>query len=76
MVDQTNDVTAEEAQESQPYVQGEQSVSGSTPLPGSDDDMLANAQAMGQQLGEDEEHPKELDIARDVDKAEEHLRTH
>lgn len=58
---------------SPPSIQGEQSVSGDMPDPGSDDDTLANAQAMGQQTEEDPEHPEELDIARDVDNAEEAL---
>lgn len=55
---------------------GEQSVSGSTPDPTADDDTLANAQAVGTQLHEDDEHPQELDIARDIDKAENDLKTH
>lgn len=59
-----------------PSVQGEQSASGDMPDPESDDDTLENAHMMGQQLGEDEEHPQELDIARDIDEAEEYLRTH
>lgn len=62
------------ASDTQPYEQGEQSVSGSSPE--ADDDTLANAQAVGMQLGEDEEHPQELDIARDVDAAEQSLRDH
>lgn len=59
-----------------PSVQGETSVSGDMPDPESDDDTLANAQFMGQQANEDEEHPQELDIARDLDEAEEYIRTH
>jgi hypothetical protein len=59
-----------------PAQAGEQSVSGSTPDPTADDDTLETAHAMGQQLGEDEEHPQELDIARDIDEAEESIRTH
>lgn len=58
-----------------PSMQGEQSVSGDMPHPESDDDTLANAQAMGMQLDEDPEHPQELDIARDIDNAEESLRS-
>ncbi len=56
-----------------PSVQGEQSVSGDMPDPSSDDDTLANAQAMGFQLNETTEHPEEIDIARDIDKAEENI---
>lgn len=55
---------------------GEQSISGDMPTPDSDDDTLANAQAVGTQTNEDPEHPEELDIARDVDKAEEYERQH
>ena len=59
-----------------PAVQGEQAVNASTPDPDSDDDMLQNAQNMGFQLEEDEEHPKPLDMGSDIDKAEEYHRTH
>ena len=59
-----------------PASAGEASESGSTPDPESDDDVLANAHDMGIALGEDEEHPKELNIADDIDKAEEYQRTH
>jgi hypothetical protein len=55
---------------------GEQSVSGDMPDPASDDDALENAHAVGLRLDEDEEHPKELDIASDIDKAEEYHRSH
>jgi hypothetical protein len=55
---------------------GEQSVSGDMPDPASDDDTLENAHAVGLRLNEDEEHPQELDIASDLDKAEEYQRTH
>jgi hypothetical protein len=55
---------------------GEQSVSGDMPDPESDDDTLENSHKMGLRLDEDEEHPKELDIASDIDKAEEFHRTH
>lgn len=63
------------AQES-PDEAGEQSVSGDMPTPDSDDDTLANAQAVGTQTHEDPEHPEEVDIGRDVDEAEEYERTH
>jgi hypothetical protein len=53
-----------------PSVSGEQSVSGDMPDPESDDDTLQNAQDMGMQLDEDDEHPQEIDIARDIDRAE------
>jgi len=61
---------------SSPEEVGEQSMSGDMPDPASDDDTVANAQAMGLALDEDPEHPKELDIASDIDKAEEWHRTH
>ena len=54
----------------------EESISGSMPDPESDDDALKSAHEMGIGLGESYEHPKELDIAKDVNKAEEHIRTH
>ncbi len=59
-----------------PAMEGEQSVSGSTPDPESDDDTLANEKKVGHQMGETLEHPEELDSARDTDKAEDDLQTH
>lgn len=59
-----------------PAVEGEQSISGDMPDPSSDDDVLQNAQNMGVAVGEDTEHPQTLDIAGDMDKAEEYQRTH
>ena len=56
--------------------QGEQSVSGTTPDPASDDDTLANAHNVGLRQDEDDEHPKELDVGSDMDKAEEYQRSH
>ena len=55
---------------------GETSISGSTPDPESDDDLLQDVHDVGEQLGEDEEHPKEIDIARDINKTEEYQQTH
>lgn len=60
----------------QPSSQGEQSVSGTTPDVESDNDMLKNAQEVGEQLEEDEEHPEEVDLGRDIDKSEQHQHTH
>ncbi len=57
-----------------PSVQGSDAVSGSTPDPESDDDTLLNAHAMGLQLDEDIEHPKPLDLAGDINKAEKYHR--
>ena len=59
-----------------PQIQGEESISGSMPDLESDDDTLKSAHEMGIGLSENYEHPKELDIAKDIDKAEEHARTH
>lgn len=59
-----------------PSVSGETSASGDMPDPDSDDDTLANAQYMGMQAEEDVEHPQEVDIARDIDSAEEYIRSH
>jgi hypothetical protein len=57
-----------------PAIQGEESVSGLMPDPESDDDTLMNAHAVGEQLDEDLEHPKPLDIGRDINEAEENHR--
>lgn len=59
-----------------PSVQGETSDSGDMPDPDADDDTLANAQYMGMQPNETPEKPQEVDIARDVDNAEEYVRSH
>jgi len=59
-----------------PEFQDEESAGGSGPNPESDDDTLELAHSMGLQLDEDEEHPKSVNIARDVDAAEEYIRTH
>lgn len=59
-----------------PSVTGNNSVSGSTPDLESDDDVLQNAHQMGIAQDADLEHPKELNIAKDVDDAEEFQRTH
>ena len=59
-----------------PQMQGEESISGSMPDLESDDDALKSAHEMGIGLSENYEHPKELDIAKDIDKAEDHVRTH
>lgn len=60
----------------QPENSDEQTISGSTPDPESDDDTLDNAHEVGEQQGENEEHPKEIDLGRDIDKSEERIRTH
>lgn len=74
----SEEINTEMAPYQEPSTQGEQSVSGSMPDPTSDDDTQANAHGVGEQLGEDdeEENPEELDIARDIDEAEEYKRTH
>ncbi len=59
-----------------PDIKGEQSVSGDTPDPGSDDDTLENEHKVGLRQDEDEEHRESLDIASDVDEAEEYHRSH
>lgn len=55
---------------------GEYSESGSAPDPESDDDVTQSAQNMGIGLNADPEHPQELNIAADMDAAEEYKRTH
>mgnify|MGYP001601634247 CR=1 FL=1 len=59
-----------------PQREGEESISGTIAGLESDDDVLEAAHQMGIGLSEDYEHPKELDIAKDIDKAEEYKRTH
>lgn len=55
---------------------GEQSASGDMSSPESDDDTLEMSHEMGLRMEEDVEHPQPLDIASDIDKAEEYQRTH
>jgi hypothetical protein len=54
----------------------EESIGGAMAGPESDDDVLEAAHQMGIGLDEDYEHPRELDIAGDMDKAEKYKRTH
>ncbi len=49
---------------------GEQSISGSTPDPESDDDTLKTAQDAGLYEDQDEEHPGEINVAQEVQKDE------
>jgi hypothetical protein len=72
----TDDINTLQAPYTQPENLGEQSVSGTTPDPSADDDTLENAHSVGTQLDEDEEHPEEIDVGRDMDEAENYLRTH
>lgn len=53
-----------------PQIQGEKSVSGSTPDPESDDNVLKAAQEAGLYEEADEEHPTELNIAEEIEKDE------
>jgi hypothetical protein len=64
------DTTQEDKDAVPPSVDGEQSVSGDTPDPESDDDVLSNAQQVGLHVDEDEESPEELNIAEEVEEAE------
>lgn len=59
-----------------PQGEGEESISGTIAGLESDDDVLKAVHEMGIGLSEDYEHPKELDIAYDIQKAERHKRTH
>lgn len=52
-----------------PEEQDEQSAAGTMPDPESDDDTLKNAQDEGLYSGYDEEHQGELDLDRELDKA-------
>ncbi len=72
----SDEINTESAPFNHPSNQGQQSISGSETDPTSDDDTLDAAQAVGTQMDEDEEHPRELDIASDIDRAEESIRNH
>lgn len=61
-------------EDASPQTMGEQSESGHMPDPASDDDTLENAQEVGIAQDADPEHPKELNIAEDVEEAEESRR--
>ena len=69
-------INTETAPYHEAYNLGEQSVSGSSTDPTSDDDTLKNAHLVGQQAGEDDQldNPQEINIADDIDKAEEKLK--
>ncbi len=54
-----------------PAQQGEESVSGETPDPESDDNVLDKAHKMGIYEKADEEHPQELGLGEEVNKEEE-----
>ncbi len=54
-----------------PNRRGSESISGSNPAPQSDDDTLQNAHYMGIAPDADLENPQELNIAKDIDNAEE-----
>lgn len=49
---------------------GEQTISGSTPNPESDDNTLDTAHEAGLYEDQDEEHPGEINIAKEVEKDE------
>ncbi len=61
-----------------PYIHpentGEQDAAGgSMPDPRTDDDVLEMAQRAGFQMEEDPEHPEEVDMARDINRAEKEI---
>ena len=53
-----------------PQIQDEDSVSGSTPSTASDDNVLDNAHDMGLYNDTNEENPKPLNIAEEIEKDE------
>ncbi len=53
-----------------PAQRGSDSISGSTPDPESDDDVLQNAHRVGIAPNADLENPQELNLAQDIDNAE------
>lgn len=56
--------------QSEDTVTGEESISGSSPDPESDDDTLKTAQDVGLYEDQDEEHPGELGIDQEIRKDE------
>ena len=63
-----------ELEKDDPEIVGEQSISGSASDPEEveEEDTLEDVQDVGLYQDVDEEHPRELDIAKEIDKAEEH----
>jgi len=59
-----------------PSERGEESISGSTPGPESDDDVLRNAHLMGIAPDADLEHPTELNLAKDIEDADKYRKSH
>ncbi len=59
-----------------PNVRGSNSISGSTPDPESDDDVLQNAHEMGIAPNADLEHSTELNIEKDMNEADLYRQTH
>lgn len=59
-----------------PSVKGEEKVSGDMPDPESDDDISENEKEVGLHTTEKEGHPEEVDVAGEVEKAEEYQREH
>lgn len=76
LTDTDNQIDIDGAGVNSPESVGEYDESGSAPDPASDDDVTQAAQDMGIGLDADPEHPQELNIAADIDKAEEYQRTH
>ena len=77
--EEDDDLVEDPTADISPANRGELSESGSTPDPGSDDNALDNAHEVGEQLGDSDEGEgkrQEVDIARDVNEAEEYIRTH
>lgn len=66
-------VVADEEQETEVatgLISGERTISGSTPIPEVDDDVLQSAQEVGLYTEADEENQQELNLAQEVDEAE------
>lgn len=65
-------INTEQAPYTQPSNQGEESISGSEADPTADDDTQEVVHAVGTQMEEDDsmEHPKELNLGEDTDRAE------
>ncbi|MCR4264278.1 MAG: hypothetical protein NUV98_06190 [Candidatus Roizmanbacteria bacterium] len=70
MNNKTNDDNHDDVPVSTPQIRDEDSSSGSTPAPSSDDNVLDAAHAAGLYEDADEENPKPLNIAEEIEKDE------
>ncbi|HEX7018129.1 MAG TPA: hypothetical protein VF209_04450 [Patescibacteria group bacterium] len=60
----------QDTEEATGVISGERTMSGTTPVPTSDDNVLDSAQDAGLYTEADEENPHELNVAQEIDEAE------